>query len=343
MKRGHIILAIVIILLLIIIWGVLLFNLGERESIVDNGESIINDTDIIAESSLITSSKNCGEMSYPGAGAIGRNSGLDCYKVYNAAFYSNQSYHCEYLSLNKNKAICFGTSITSWKDKSICDQFEGEDNEICILNVLNKLDNLNLLSTVGDSLSCLNFQNQDFYKVCNNYKNVILRDFSSCFIEGGVDDYCIHGFITINQDKDLIKSLCDDAFDEPVKKFKCFFESKAINHTWLNESLDLGIVKEENIEKNASFLFSEVLIETEYPVLLRYVKTYWKENPDYIKGSVGLISSEFILDTEIEDYICKKKITSVSDMDNFCISYDWSDLLDSTYFPKSNWNYYKLY
>ena len=320
----------IVVVIILIIVGTFLFLKSGRE-------------DIPIEDSLINASKKCESMFYPGAGAIGHKSGLDCYEVYHAAFGSDKSYHCEYLSLDKNKAICFGSSVTSWENKSICNQFEGDNKEICILNVLNKLDSLNLLSTLEGSSLCSDFQNQDLYKICKNYQNVILKDYSSCLSEGNINNYCVYGFIAINKNTDLSKSLCEATFNKPVERFKCLFESSAIDSTWLNGSLNLGIMEEENIEKNVSFLFSEIYIETEYPILLRCVKDYWKENPNYIEGSAGLTSSEFILDTDMHDYICNKKIKSILDIEDSCIPYDWSELFDTSSFPNISWNYYKMY
>ncbi len=290
---------------------------------------------------LINSSKNCNYMYYLGAGAIGHKFGIDCHSVYHTAFDSNESYHCEYLSLDKNKAICFGSSIISWENKSVCNKFNGDNKEICILNVLNKLNKLNLLDTVKSSSICSDFKNQTLYRICNNYQNVILKDYSSCLSKNENKDYCIYGFITINKNEDLSKSLCENAFNDTIKRFKCFFESKAIKSSWLNESLNLGIIKENNIEKNASFLFSEIYIKTDYPILLRFNKNYWKKNINYVKNSTS--SSEFILDTDLKDYICTKKITSISDINQSCIPYDWSYLFDFNSFPNIHWNYYKSY
>ena len=212
------------------------------------------DEEIPKTDSLIEAAKGGGNMHYLGAGALGHKSGIECNSVYINSFENDKSYHCSYLELEFNQAMCFGLSAVKWDDESQCDEFLGYNKEICILNLINKLYERYPQELKGKEI-CSDISDDVLYEICMPYQAAIKEDYSFCEIEGEYSNYCLYSFLILNKDAEVSNNFCKEFFEDDLKLFNCQRMVSAIefiedeSRTTVIENIP-GVVNREEISEN---------------------------------------------------------------------------------------------
>lgn len=183
-------------------------------------------------------------FSYPGVRAFLYGGDPQCDHVYREAFDKNNSEICNYLTNTKAKAICVGSSSQDIVDFSLCNEFENESKEICLMNILLKDYKLNNISSEDDALSiCSQVNSQPLKSICLSYIVEIFENTNLCNFEGELKTICIEKHVKkeasihlSNEQLLKIVGICDSFFEDDINRISCYYSTTYNFHLFGNQT-----------------------------------------------------------------------------------------------------------
>lgn len=304
----------------LILWGIIIVILVISIFIIVSVISTPNDP-------LIIDAKACMGLSYPGTMALAHYIGEECYSVYNGAFKGNLSYHCKYLKSEIDKAICLGASGINWDNKSICNKFDEKNKEICILNLIQKIYEINLEELEEEDI-CKGFTDQTFFSYCLGYKSIVNKNYQFCDVNGEYNNFCLNQFMNsgkINSEKG--NEFCNEFFNDSHDIFYCQYQI-GVEKIKDNESIELT---------NSTKLFFEYHFLTEN--WYKYSAEEWRTL------SEEEIQQGWKPASPLNSYICTNKFTLSEDIEKYCIKTEYiladrTPLFDTSLIKPEHWTYY---
>jgi hypothetical protein len=280
---------------------------------------------ILEQSSpLIKDAKTCQVMKFVSTMVSAHNFGKDCLNVYLTSFKNNVSYMCKYLTLDKDKAICFGSSQTSFENRFICNNLSGKNKEICTLNLIKKIYHINSNELKGKNI-CENFSYSNLTILCSIYQSVIEENYSFCKLNGTYNPYCLLKFINFGSSNSEVGNLfCNEFFNTPEDIFGCLAYLQ-VKYVPINLSILTG--------GNKHLIFT-------YSIFTNGSYTYLLENKTIL--SEEQIASGRVTAYPFNSYICTRQFEDINDLYKYCVDYtlNYTDS-NGVYSPiLEHWTYY---
>jgi hypothetical protein len=170
------------------------------------------------------------DLGTPPTMALAHGIEFPCYYVFSQAFDENNSKICKYLKEDEfAEAMCLGSSAKTWEDKELCSSLSLDVNkQICILNVVNKLERINSLENLKGTDICEDISSDDLRPICLGYKSVINSNYSFCIENNIIDKNCAAYFLIYNKDPLAVKNICEELFTSLNDLFSCYTYSPII-------------------------------------------------------------------------------------------------------------------
>jgi hypothetical protein len=300
-----------------------IYSINLNEETLNKLQSTVNETDLIRQWG-----ENCSDFVY---GSVWEtvHGYSNCYHVFSESYYNNNTVICTYLRTEFDKAKCFGISAEKWENSKRCSSLSQNNKEICILNVLWKLDRINYVENIKGIDVCKDILNESIKSICLGYKSIINSNYSICTENNVLDNTCRVHFLVYNKDPLVAKKLCEDLFTDPKDLYSCYRYSQVVNLTELpeeeivTENIPTPVNGEER-PTNQSLFFQVLNINSNYPYVVTYSISYWDKNPYWNEGDSSV--SEYLYHLVSSDrYVCKTKIRNTSEINDSCF------LLDDSY------------
>jgi hypothetical protein len=142
---------------------------------------------------------------YPGASALAYGQypkypeEFPCFYVYNQAFDEDNSKICTYLEDDKSRAMCMGTASANLTNLEVCEEFTGENKDICLTNIVLKDYKKNAYNNISSKESaeniCMQVNASLFKSICLSYLVKVFNDTSLCNFELVFQSICLKKYL----------------------------------------------------------------------------------------------------------------------------------------------------